>query len=63
MKEDTLAWLEAGFRAQREKQRSAPLQSSPGLSPADNDRPVPKADPHPARSDRLLRNGLVDQAH
>ena len=38
MKEVALARLEAGLRAQREKLSSAPLQPSPSLSPADNDR-------------------------
>jgi hypothetical protein len=34
MNEDALARLEAGLRAQRERLSSAPLQASPGLSPA-----------------------------
>jgi hypothetical protein len=36
MNEEALARLEAGLRAQREKLRNTPLQSSPGVSPADN---------------------------
>jgi hypothetical protein len=50
MNEDALARLEAGLRAQREKLCSAPLHPSPGLSPADDDCPVPMAD-----SDLFLR--------
>ena len=67
MNEDALARLEAALRAQREKLRSAPLQLSPGLSPADNDRPVPMADPlyFQARSERGpidIPNFLVQKA-
>jgi len=48
MNEEALARLEAGLRAQREKLSSAPLQPSPGISPADNSEmpsSPPKRDP------------------
>jgi hypothetical protein len=58
MNEDALARLEAGLRAQREKLGRAPLHPSPGLSPTDNDRPVPMADPVPFQA--LSQRGPID---
>jgi hypothetical protein len=58
MNEDALGRLEAGLRAQREKLRSASLHPSQSLSPADNDRPVPMAEPQYFQA--LSQHGPID---